>query len=110
MRIAQEEIFGPVACVIAYNDEDDAVRIANASPYGLAGTVWTADAERGLRFARQIRAGSYSVNMFNMEMNAPFGGFKHSGIGRELGPEGLREYLEYQTIHVPGSETQMIDS
>ncbi|WP_256105409.1 aldehyde dehydrogenase [Streptomyces sp. ODS05-4] len=101
MRIAQEEIFGPVACLIGYDDEDDAVRIADASPYGLAGTVWTADVERGLRVARRIRAGSYSVNMFNMEMGAPFGGFKHSGIGRELGPEGLREYVEYQTIHTP---------
>ncbi len=106
MRIAREEIFGPVACVIPYDDDDDAVRIADDSPYGLAGTVWTADAERGLRVARRVRAGSYSVNTFNMEMGAPFGGFKHSGIGRELGPEGLREYLEYQTIHTAASNPQ----
>ncbi|MGH2727692.1 MAG: aldehyde dehydrogenase, partial [Actinomycetota bacterium] len=98
MRIAREEIFGPVLVVIPYEDEDDAIRIANDSEYGLAGTVWTADPERGLGLARQIRAGTYGVNTYTVELCAPFGGYKASGIGRELGPEGLGEYLEYKTI------------
>ncbi|AQZ69189.1 Aldehyde dehydrogenase [[Actinomadura] parvosata subsp. kistnae] len=98
MRIAREEIFGPVLAVIPYEDEADAVRIANDSDYGLAGTVWTADAEHGMEVARQVRTGTYGVNCFMLETNAPFGGYKASGIGRELGPEGLNSYLEYKTI------------
>ncbi|MFI7466758.1 aldehyde dehydrogenase [Nonomuraea sp. NPDC049646] len=98
MRIAREEIFGPVLAVIPFEDEADALRIANDSDYGLAGTVWTADAERGMNVARQVRTGTYGVNCFMLESNAPFGGFKASGIGRELGPEGLNGYLEYKTI------------
>jgi aldehyde dehydrogenase (NAD+) len=98
MRIAREEIFGPVLTVIPYDDETDAVRIANDSDYGLAGTVWTADAERGMDIARQVRTGTYGVNCFTLEANAPFGGYKASGVGRELGPEGLSSYLEYKTI------------
>ncbi|MEU6711781.1 aldehyde dehydrogenase [Nonomuraea sp. NPDC046802] len=98
MRIAREEIFGPVLSVIPYDDEADAVRIANDSDYGLAGTVWTADADRGMDVARQVRTGTYGVNCFMLETNAPFGGFKASGIGRELGPEGLNGYLEYKSI------------
>lgn len=101
MRVAREEIFGPVVCVIPYEDEADAVRIANDSDYGLSGTVWTADADHGLDVARQVRTGSYSVNNFAMEFSAPFGGFKQSGLGRELGPEGLNAYLEPKTIHMP---------
>jgi betaine-aldehyde dehydrogenase len=101
MRIAQEEIFGPVVAVIPYNDEADALRIANESDYGLSGTVWTADNDHGLDVARRVRTGSYSVNGFAMEFGAPFGGFKQSGIGRELGPEGLKAYLEAKTIHMP---------
>jgi aldehyde dehydrogenase (NAD+) len=101
MRIAREEIFGPVVVVIPYEDDDDAVRIANDSDYGLSGTVWTADADRGLAIARRVRTGQYTVNGFAMEMCAPFGGFKCSGIGRELGPEGLGAYLEPKTIHLP---------
>src|SRR5205085_9969564 len=87
MRIAQEEIFGPVLSVIPYDDVDDAVRIANDSDYGLAGTVWTGDVEAGLDVARQVRAGTYGVNTYTMDFAAPFGGFKNSGIGREFGPE-----------------------
>lgn len=98
MRIAREEIFGPVLAVIPYDDEADAVRIANDSDYGLAGTVWTADADHGMEVARQVRAGTYGVNCFMLESNAPFGGYKASGIGRELGPEGLNGYLEYKSI------------
>ncbi|MEV0615508.1 aldehyde dehydrogenase [Nonomuraea sp. NPDC050404] len=98
MRIAREEIFGPVLAVIPYEDEADAVRIANDSDYGLAGTVWTADTEHGMDVARQVRTGTYGVNCFMLETGAPFGGYKASGIGRELGPEGLNSYLEYKTI------------
>jgi aldehyde dehydrogenase (NAD+) len=98
MRIAREEIFGPVLCVIPYDDEDDAVRIANDSDYGLAGTVWTADNDRGMEIARRVRTGTYGVNLYMIETCAPFGGYKASGIGRELGPEGLMGYLEYKSI------------
>ncbi|MFI7609885.1 aldehyde dehydrogenase [Nonomuraea terrae] len=98
MRIAREEIFGPVLAVIPFEDEADAIRIANDSDYGLAGTVWTADPEHGMDVARQVRTGTYGVNCFMLETNAPFGGYKASGVGRELGPEGLSAYLEYKTI------------
>jgi betaine-aldehyde dehydrogenase len=98
MRIAREEIFGPVLTVIPYEDEDDAVRIANDSDYGLAGTVWTADAEHGLDIARRVRTGTYGVNTYMIESSSPFGGYKSSGVGRELGPEGLSAYLEYKSI------------
>jgi betaine-aldehyde dehydrogenase len=101
MRIAREEIFGPVLAVIPYEDEADALRIANDSEYGLAGTVWTADIDHGLDVARQVRTGTYTVNGFAMEFGAPFGGFKSSGIGRELGPEGLEAYLEAKQINLP---------
>jgi betaine-aldehyde dehydrogenase len=101
MRIAQEEIFGPVLAVIPYDDLDDAVRIANESAYGLSGSVWTADVERGVDVARRVRTGTYTVNGFAMEFSAPFGGFKASGIGRELGPEGLEAYLETKSINLP---------
>jgi betaine-aldehyde dehydrogenase len=101
MRIAQEEIFGPVLSVIPYDDEADALRIANDSEYGLCGSVWTADVDHGVEVARKVRTGTYNVNGFAMEFSAPFGGFKASGIGRELGPEGLAAYLEAKTINLP---------
>jgi betaine-aldehyde dehydrogenase len=101
MRIAQEEIFGPVLAVIPYGDEDEAVTIANDSNYGLSGTVWSADVERGLDIARRVRTGTYTVNGFMLEFGAPFGGYKESGIGRELGPEGLAGYLEYKSVSLP---------
>ena len=101
MRIAQEEIFGPVLAVIPYEDEGDALRIANDSEYGLSGSVWTADADHGLDVARRVRTGTYTVNGFAMEFGAPFGGFKSSGVGRELGPEGLAAYLEARQINLP---------
>ncbi|GAA4223413.1 betaine-aldehyde dehydrogenase [Streptosporangium album] len=98
MRIAREEIFGPVLTVIPYEDEADAVRIANDSDYGLHGTVWTADTDHGMDIARQVRTGSYGINLLMVENSSPFGGFKGSGLGRELGPEGLSAYLEYKSI------------
>jgi betaine-aldehyde dehydrogenase len=101
MRIAREEIFGPVLSIIPYEDEADAIKIANDSDYGLAGTVWTADTEHGMQVARRVRTGTYGVNMYMIETCAPFGGYKASGIGRELGPEGLMTYLEYKSIARP---------
>jgi aldehyde dehydrogenase (NAD+) len=98
MRIAQEEIFGPVLAVIPYDGVDDAVRIANDSEYGLAGSVWTADEDAGRDVARRVRTGTYGVNKYSMDFNAPFGGFKSSGVGREFGPEGIDEYVEFKTI------------
>lgn len=101
MRIAREEIFGPVVAVIPYETEEEAIRIANDSEYGLSGTVWTSDLNRGLEIARQVRTGTYTVNGFALEFRAPFGGFKASGLGRELGPEGLLAYLEVKSISLP---------
>jgi acyl-CoA reductase-like NAD-dependent aldehyde dehydrogenase len=99
MRIAREEIFGPVLSVIAYRDDADAVRIANDSDYGLSGSVWTADNDRGLDVARQVRTGSFGINQpYSMDPAGPFGGMKASGIGRELGREGLEGYLETKAI------------
>jgi betaine-aldehyde dehydrogenase len=102
MRIAREEIFGPVLAVIPYEDEADALRIANDSDYGLAGSVWTADVDHGVDIARRVRTGTYGVNQYTMDFAAPFGGFKASGIGREFGPEGLHHYLELKSIVAPG--------
>jgi aldehyde dehydrogenase (NAD+) len=101
MRIAQEEIFGPVYCVIAYEDEADAVRIANDTPFGLAGSVWTSDPSRGLKVARQIRAGTVGVNSHTIDMAGPFGGMKDSGFGRECGVEGIADYTELKTLMPP---------
>ncbi|MFF4237494.1 aldehyde dehydrogenase [Actinomadura geliboluensis] len=101
MRIAREEIFGPVLVLIPYEDEDDAVRIANDSDYGLGGSVWTSDVAHGVEVARRIRTGSCGVNMYTLDPNTPFGGYKNSGMGRELGPEGLQAYLEHKSIPHP---------
>jgi aldehyde dehydrogenase (NAD+) len=104
MRIAQEEIFGPVLSVIPYDDVDDAIRIANDSDYGLAGTVWTADEQAGLNVARGVRTGTFGVNTYTMDFAAPFGGFKNSGVGREFGPEGLAQYTELKSVYLPPPE------
>jgi aldehyde dehydrogenase (NAD+) len=98
MRIAREEIFGPVLVVIPFDDDDDAVRIANDSEYGLGGGVWTADGDRGMEVARRIRAGWLSVNGAPAAFDGAFGGYKSSGIGREFGATGLAQYIEYKTI------------
>jgi aldehyde dehydrogenase (NAD+) len=101
MRIAREEIFGPVLAVIPYDSPEDAVRIANDSDYGLAGSVWTSDVEAGLDIARRVRTGTYGVNQYTMDFMAPFGGYKGSGIGREFGREGLEHYTELKSIAPP---------
>ncbi|MEU3752243.1 aldehyde dehydrogenase [Streptomyces olivoreticuli] len=101
MRIAREEIFGPVICLLPYEDEEEAVRIADDSDYGLSGSVWTADVERGIAVARRVRTGTYSVNTFSLDMLGPFGGYKNSGLGREFGPEGFAAYQEHKMIHLP---------
>ena len=99
MSIAQDELFGPVAVVLRHHGDDDAVRIANDSPYGLAGAVWSADPDRAARVAARLRTGSVAINSSApMDFGNPFGGFKQSGIGREGGPEGLDAYLEAQSI------------
>jgi aldehyde dehydrogenase (NAD+) len=98
MRIAPAEIFGPVRAVIPFNDTDDAVRIANDSRYGLAGSVWTDDPGHGMEIARRIRTGSLGINQYLLDFGAPGGGFKDSGIGREGGPEGLDAFTEFKSI------------
>jgi acyl-CoA reductase-like NAD-dependent aldehyde dehydrogenase len=101
MRIAREEIFGPVLTVIPYADEDEAVRLADDSEYGLSGSVWTRDVDRGMAVARRVRTGTFGVNQpYSMDPVAPFGGVKGSGVGREFGREGLDAYLEVKAISV----------
>ncbi|HTP63032.1 MAG TPA: aldehyde dehydrogenase family protein [Burkholderiales bacterium] len=102
MTIAQEEIFGPVLSIIPYKDEEEAVRIANDTPYGLAGAVWSRDDARAQKVARRIRAGQVDVNGGAFNMSAPFGGFKQSGHGREAGVYGLEEFLEYKSLQLKG--------
>jgi acyl-CoA reductase-like NAD-dependent aldehyde dehydrogenase len=97
-RIAQEEIFGPVLCLIPAEDEEDAIRVANESDYGLNGSVLTQDAEAAYRIGRRIRTGGFGQNGLRLDFSLPFGGFKQSGIGREGGPEGLLPYLEMKTM------------
>jgi acyl-CoA reductase-like NAD-dependent aldehyde dehydrogenase len=99
MTIAQEEIFGPVVSIIQYKDENDAIRIANDTQYGLHGAVYTADPEKGYALARRVRSGSVTVNGLIVDPKMPFGGFKQSGIGREGGIEGLDLYFETKTIY-----------
>jgi len=101
MRIAREEIFGPVVCLLPYGEEAEAAAIANDSDYGLSGSVWTSDVEHGIDFARRVRTGTYNVNTFSLDMLGPFGGYKNSGMGREFGPEGYGEYFEHKMIHLP---------
>ncbi|HMV49179.1 MAG TPA: aldehyde dehydrogenase family protein, partial [Blastocatellia bacterium] len=98
MTIAQEEIFGPVLSIIPYEDEDDAVRIANDTLYGLAGGVWSADPERAKRVARRLRTGQVEINGGGFNPLVPFGGYKQSGNGRELGKYGLEEFLEVKAM------------
>jgi betaine-aldehyde dehydrogenase len=100
-RIAREEIFGPVAAVIPFADEAEAIRIANDSAYGLAAAVWSRDIFRVLRTVKQLRAGVVWVNhMQPTFVEAPWGGYKQSGIGRELGKWGVEEYLQVKQVHI----------
>jgi acyl-CoA reductase-like NAD-dependent aldehyde dehydrogenase len=98
--IAQEEIFGPVLSVIPYSSDNEAIAIANASDYGLGGTVWTADPERGEAVARKVSSGTIGINAYVNDPTAPFGGIKASGIGRELGPEGMHGYQLLKTVYL----------
>ena len=101
MRISQEEIFGPVLVVIKFSDDDDAVRIANDSIFGLGGAVWSGDDERAMKIAKRLRTGTVWINEYHLLSDrAPFGGYKQSGIGREFGPEGIKEYTEAKHIHI----------
>lgn len=103
MRIAREEIFGPVISVIEYEDEDDAIRIANDSDFGLSGTIFSEDMARAENMATRIRTGNIGINTLQIDPVAPFGGFKQSGIGREAGKEGLQQYLEAKAIFFPAA-------
>ncbi len=103
MSIAREEIFGPVISVMVYEGVDEAIRIANASEFGLSGTIFSSDPERAYEIATQIKSGHIGVNGFDMAPGVPFGGYKSSGMGREGGPEGLEAFLETQAIYLPGA-------
>jgi aldehyde dehydrogenase (NAD+) len=100
MTIAQEEIFGPVLSILKYDDEDEALRIANDSIYGLAGGVWSGDAEKAKAFARRMKTGQIDINGGSFNVAAPFGGFKQSGVGRELGPFGLEEFTQPKSLQL----------
>jgi betaine-aldehyde dehydrogenase len=99
-RAAREEIFGPIACVIPFRDEAEAVALANDTIYGLSGSIWTRDGGRALRVARALETGVISINSnSSVRVSTPFGGFKQSGVGRELGPHALEHYTELKTVY-----------
>ncbi len=101
-RIAQEEIFGPVLAVIPYDGDEQAIALANDTEFGLAGTVWSTDTDRATEVARELRSGTVGVNDYQLDIGSPFGGVKASGIGRELGPEGLDEFFDLKSIYRVG--------
>ncbi|WP_295686964.1 aldehyde dehydrogenase [uncultured Nevskia sp.] len=100
-RIAQEEIFGPVLTVIKYQNEEEAIKIANDSEFGLGGTVWSSDSKRAQAIARQVHTGTIGVNGYMIDIASPFGGIKASGLGREMGPESLAAYQQIKSIYLP---------
>src|ERR1700730_10337495 len=101
MTIAQEEIFGPVLSIIPYDTEQDAIRIANDSVYGLAGSVWTTDITKGIEVSEKIRTGTYGINWYAFDPGSPFGGYKNSGLGRENGPEGIEHFCQLKSVLLP---------
>jgi aldehyde dehydrogenase (NAD+) len=107
MAIAREEIFGPVLSVIAFDDEDEAIRLANDTEYGLGATVWTSDVRRAMRLTKAIRAGSIGINGYQVEPNSPFGGFRSSGMGREGGRAAVEGYTELKTVLLPLTDEMM---
>jgi aldehyde dehydrogenase (NAD+) len=107
MSIAREEIFGPVLSVIPFTDEDEAVRIANDTQYGLAATVWTSDIKRAMRITKAIRAGTVGINGYQLEPHAAFGGYRQSGLGREGGRAAIESYTELKTVLLPFTEDMM---
>ena len=101
MMIAQEEIFGPVVSIKPFNSEEEAIKLANGSIYGLSGSLWTRDIGRALRVVRAIETGVISVNTgWSVHMEMPFGGVKRSGVGRELGPSALEHYSEQKSVFI----------
>jgi betaine-aldehyde dehydrogenase len=102
-ELGQEEVFGPVLAVIPFNDETDALRIANGTPYGLSGAVWAKDTDSAIAFARGVQTGQLDINGGMYNPVAPFGGYKKSGIGRELGRAGFEEFLQTKSLQLPTS-------
>ena len=107
MSIAREEIFGPVLSVIPFAGEDEAIRLANDTEYGLAATVWTSDIRRAMRMTKAIRAGTVGINGYQLEPNSPFGGYRQSGMGREGGRAAIESYTELKTVLLPLTDEMM---
>jgi aldehyde dehydrogenase (NAD+) len=107
MSIAREEIFGPVLSVIPFDSEQEAVRLANDTDYGLAATVWTSDVRRAMRMTKAVKAGTVGVNGYQLEPNSPFGGFRQSGLGREGGRAAIESYTELKTVLLPFTDEMM---